>query len=91
MALKPLFARVLLERPQFKSSSGLLIIPESAQKVNAPTRGVVVACGPTCDPGIQPGQTVLFGKFAGEWIKDGAGNEIYICQDEDILAIEEPA
>jgi len=91
MALKPLFARVLLERPRMVSGSGRIIIPESAQKVNAPTRGVVIACGPSCDPGIQPGQTVLFGRHAGDWIKDGAGNEIYICQDEDILAIEEAA
>ena len=89
MALKPLFARVLLERPKMVSSR--IYIPESAQKVNAPTRGVVAACGPSCDPSIQPGQTVIFGQHAGAWVKDGAGNEIYICQDEDILAIEEPA
>jgi chaperonin GroES len=84
----PLFARVLLERETLKV--GKIIIPESAEKRNAPTKGRVVACGPTCDESVKVlvGRTVLFGKFAGDWIKDG-DKEIFIVQDEDILGVVE--
>ena len=83
--LKPLFARVILERESLKSKTSL-IIPEVAEKRNAPSRGLVIAVGPTADDSVKSliGKTVLFGKFAGDWIKDG-DKEVYVVQDEDIL------
>ena len=83
--LRPLFARVLLERERIKTT---LIIPQIAERRNAPTQGKVIARGPTADESIPIGATVLFGKFAGDWLKDG-DSEVYVCQDEDIIAVVE--
>lgn len=87
MALRPLFSRVLIAREKMQSTSRI-IIPDDVSKRNAPAKGTVIAVGPTCDPSIEVGQVVLFGRYAGDWIKDGE-QEVYIAQDEDILAIEE--
>jgi len=84
--LKPLFARVVIERETLKHGS--IIIPEDAGKRNAPAKGVVVAMGPECDESIQVGQSVLFGRYAGDWFEDG-DREVYVCQDEDIIAVIE--
>lgn len=84
--MKPLFARVLLEREKLRS--GLIMISDDASKRNAPSRGKVIAVGPNADPSIEVGQTVLFGRHAGDWLKDGE-REVFICQDEDILAVVE--
>ena len=85
--LKPTFARVILERESLKSKTSL-IIPEIAEKRNAPTQGKVIAVGPTADDTVKEmiGKTVLFGKFAGDWIKVG-DRDLYIVQDEDILGV----
>jgi co-chaperonin GroES (HSP10) len=85
---KPVFARVLIERELKKSSS--IIIPDGAAKRNAPSSGVIVALGETASQTLQVGQKVLFGKHAGAWLdptKEGDDGTLYICQDEDILAI----
>ena len=87
--LKPYFARVLLKRQKL-TQVGSIIVPEEAQTRHASLRAVVTAVGPTCDPSIKVGATVLLGKYAGEWL-DSDGNptpkgDHYICQDEDILA-----
>lgn len=82
--LKPLFARVVIEREVLKSGS--IIIPDEAAQRNAPAKGVVVAVGPECDESVQVGETVLFGRYAGDWFKDGE-KEVYVCQDEDIIAV----
>lgn len=84
MKLKPKFGRVLLEREKLKSST--IIIPDGADKRNAHAFGKVVAVGPTCDESIAVGTTVIIGKFAGDWIKTPDGREMYIVQDEDVLA-----
>ena len=85
--LTPLFARVVLERESLKSSSGL-IIPDSVSQRNAHNRGIILAVGPTADESLKDmiGKVVLFGKFAGDWIKVG-DRELYIVQDEDILGV----
>ena len=83
MKLEPKFARVLLEREKVKASG--IIIPESAEKRNAPVVGTVVAVGPTADESIKIDSKVIFGRHAGDWIKSPDGREFFICQDEDIL------
>ncbi len=86
--LVPLFARVLLERQSLQNKTSL-IIPKSAEKRNAPSEGVVLSVGPTCDESIKAlvGKRVLFGRFAGDWFEDpSSGTEFYICADEDIIA-----
>ena len=91
MQLKPLFARVLLERPK-KQKQGSIIIPEMAQSRHASLKCKVLDKGPTADPSINIGSYVLIGRHAGDWLS-AEGNpvpnmdqaEFYICQDEDIL------
>ena len=87
MKLKPKFARVLMERA-LPEKMGSIIVPSQYAKRNAETWGVVRAVGETCDDSIKEliGKTVMFGRFAGDWIRAPDGTEYYICQDEDILA-----
>jgi len=83
--IRPLFARVLLKRDVLKST---IVIPQAFQNRNAPARGIIVAVGPAVDESVKDliGKAVLFGRFAGEWIRDG-GDEVYVIQDEDILGV----
>lgn len=88
-SLKPVFARVLLKRETLKSRGGI-IIPDVAGAKHAHDHGEVVAVGPSCDASIQPGMIVVFGKYAGAWIKlPDSPDELYVCNDEDILCIVE--
>ena len=84
--LTPLFARVVIERESIKAKT-TLIIPETAEKRNAPGYGKVIAVGPTADESVKNllGKRVLFGRHAGEWFKDGE-RDVYVVQDEDIIA-----
>lgn len=95
--MKPLFARVLLER-KVRSKVGSIIIPEDRQQALAYTRCKVLDVGPNCDPSVQGliGKHVLIGKYAGDWInangEPGTPSDVelyYICQDEDLLAVLE--
>lgn len=85
--LVPFFAYVILEREKLKSKGGL-IIPESAEKRNAPAKGVVVSVGPTAEDEIKKlvGKTVIFKRHAGDWMTAPGGEEFYVVQEEDILA-----
>lgn len=84
--LRPLFDRVLLKREELKAGS--IIIPETAKDRNAPSRGTVVAVGPTCEGSVKVGDRVLFGQHAGATLKvDGVEN--YVVAEEDIIAVVE--
>lgn len=82
--LKPLFAFVLLQRPLLESVH--LSIPKSAAKRLAPPEGTVIAKGPAASPDIRIGSKVIYGRLAGDWLKIDDEHEVYVCQDEDILA-----
>lgn len=89
----PLFARVLIKR-EIEEKRGSIIIPDA--KRHARCEGTVISTGPTADESIKVGQKVIFGKHAGAWLDGtytkGADNDdgtIFICQDEDVLAIVE--
>lgn len=84
--LKPLFAFVLLERPLLESKTGNLMIPKDAARRLARPVGTVIAKGPSADASIRIGAKVIYGKLAGDWIKVDDEHEVYVCQDEDILA-----
>lgn len=86
----PIFARVLIEREVKTKSTGGIIIPNA--KRHASCEGVIVAVGETASEKLKPGQRVLFGRHAGAWINasdkiDADDGTLFICQDEDILAI----
>jgi chaperonin GroES len=93
MALRPLNDRVILKRSdnERKTASGI-VIPESAAE--APDQGKVLAVGPgkrTEDGKVLPldvkvGDTVLFGKYAGQSVKVN-GEEVLVIREEEILAV----
>lgn len=103
VSYKPLFGRVLIER-EVTSNSGGVIIPETIAKRHARCEGKVIAIGPTAE-GVKIGDHVIFGKHAGAWldntyslakapngqvgVKDNEDGTLFICQDEDLLAILE--
>jgi chaperonin GroES len=92
---KPLYDRVLLKRLETETmSAGGLYIPETAKE--KPQRAEVIAVGAgrlgkdgkTTALVVKAGDTVLFGKYAGDEIKlDGV--EHIILRESDILAIVE--
>ena len=92
---KPLYDRVLLKRLETETmSAGGLYIPETAKE--KPQRAEVIAVGAgrlgkdgkTTPLVVKTGDTVLFGKYAGDEIKlDGV--EHIILRESDILAIVE--
>lgn len=97
---RPLFARVLIKR-EIEEKRGSIILPDA--KRHARSEGKVVAVGPTVDEHIKVGDHVIFGKHAGAWldntysqikdqrgfvgVKDNDDGTLFICQDEDVLAI----
>lgn len=93
MPLRPLHDRLIVKRkePELKTASGI-VIPDSAGE--KPEQGVVVAIGPgrRTDQGqlvpliVQPGDTVLFGKYTGQTVKLD-GDELLVIREEDVLAI----
>ena len=95
MNLKPLQDRVILKRlGEEEKTAGGIIIPDAAKE--KPQRGEVLAAGPgkVQDDGtvlemtVKPGDTVLFGKYAGSEIKVG-GEELLILKEDDILGVIE--
>lgn len=89
---EPIFARVLIEREITKKTLGGIYIPDGAAKRHAACEGVIVALGETATETLKVGQKVLFGRHAGTWIdgtlaKDTDDGTLFLCQDEDILAI----
>ncbi len=87
--MKPLFDKVLIKRQTLQDTlNTTLIIPDDAQKRNAPQTGVVLAIGEDVEQ-VCVGDNVLFGQHAGSFIKDEDDNELFIILDTDVLCIME--
>ena len=93
MKIRPLHDRVLVKRVEEEQvSRGGIIIPDSAKE--KPQEGEVVATGRgkmRDDGGITPldvgpGDSVLFGKYAGTDVTLD-GEEFVITREEDVLAV----
>lgn len=91
--LRPLHDRVIVKRlEEEKVSSGGIVIPDSATE--KPTRGKVTAAGSGRileDGNVRPmslkeGDTVLFGKYAGQEIKVD-GEDLVFMREDDIVAV----
>ena len=95
MKLKPLHDRIVVKvlDAETKTASGLIIPDNAAEK---PTQGRVLAVGSgrRADDGtmlnmsVTVGDTVLFGKFAGNPVKID-GEELTIMREEDVFAVVE--
>lgn len=86
--MKPINDRVVIKpSPAEEKTSGGIIIPDTAKE--KPQKGVVVAVGPGKDGNlmtVQKGDTVLYGKYAGQEIHYN-GEDYLIMREDDILVI----
>lgn len=89
--LKPLFARVLLEREK-AAMIGNIVIPDEVRARHSGLKCRVLAVGPNADDQINVGSWVLIGQHAGAWLDENGAPvataddaKLYIVQDEDIL------
>ena len=91
--IKPLHDRVIVERlPQEDKTAGGIIIPDTAKE--KPLKGKIIAAGKgkVTDEGkilpleVKPGDTVLFGQYAGTEFKMD-GSEYLMMREEDIYGI----
>lgn len=98
MTLQPLHDRVVVQRIDDSAPPpGAIIVPDSAKE--KPQRGTVIAAGPGKSNAdgrrvpldVKAGDTILFGKYAGQDIRlDGV--DYLILKEEDVLgAIDLPA
>lgn len=92
MRLKPLFARVLLQREKNEKTAGGIILPGDSAKKYSSTKCRVLEKGPNADESIEVGREYLIGTYAGTWINadgkpvtDPDEVEFYLVQDEDLL------
>lgn len=89
MNIKPLSDRVLIEPAKAEEVVGGIIIPDTAKE--KPLKGIVKAVGNgTKDEQmvVKPGDTVLYGKYAGTEI-EVEGQKLLMMRQNDILAIVE--
>ncbi|MGN6481107.1 co-chaperone GroES [Luteibacter sp.] len=93
--LRPLHDRVIVKRlEEERVSAGGIVIPDSATE--KPTRGKVIAAGngrilengSVRPMSVKEGDTVLFGKYAGQEIKID-GEELVFLKEDDIVAVIE--
>jgi len=95
MNIRPLHDRAVIRRmEEERTSSGGIVLPDSATE--KPSRGEVVAVGngKVLDSGdvrpldIKVGDSVLFGKYSGTEIKVG-DEDLIVMREDDIMAIVE--
>src|SRR5207244_1750223 len=95
MNVRPLHDRVIVERiDEGEQKVGGIIIPDTAKekpqqgKVITAGKGKVEKDGKVTPLDVKAGDTILFGKYAGQDIKVD-GNEYLIMREEEILGVIE--
>ena len=92
MHVRPLHDRILVQRlEEGEQNIGGIIIPDSAKE--KPQRGTVIAAGAgradssgkRIAPDLKKGDTILFGKYAGQEIKFD-GIDYLIMKEDDVFA-----
>jgi chaperonin GroES len=94
MHLRPLHDRIIVQRLEESQQTGAIVIPDSAKE--KPQQGKVLAAGlgKSTDDGtrlpldVKPGDTILFGKYAGQEVSVD-GLDYLIMKEDDVLAIQE--
>jgi chaperonin GroES len=86
--MKPINDRVVVKpAPAEEKTKGGIIIPDTAKE--KPLKGEVVAVGPGKDGNlmtVQVGDTVLYGKYAGQELHYN-GEDYLIMREDDILVV----
>ena len=95
MQFRPLYDRIIVKRIELqrKTAAGIVIHDTAAEK---PEQGEVIAVGSgrLLQDGsvrplqVQPGQRVLFGKYAGQAVKLD-DREFLVMREEDVLGVIE--
>jgi chaperonin GroES len=95
MKVRPLHDRVIIERIEdTEQRIGAIIIPDSAKE--KPQQGKILAAGKgrhekdgkVTPLDVKAGDTILFGKYAGQEIKID-GHEYLIMREEEVLGVIE--
>jgi chaperonin GroES len=95
MSLRPLHDRIIVQRiEEDEQRVGGIIIPDTAKE--KPQQGKVIAVGKgrlekdgkVTPLDVKAGDTVLFGKYAGQEIKID-GSEYLIIREEEVLGVIE--
>lgn len=81
----PLDNRVVVKRieEENKTSGGILLTSTATEK---PSKGEVVGVGEKCVLGLNEGEVVLFGQYAGNILKLG-GCEYVIIKETELFAV----
>jgi len=86
--MKPIADRVIIKPATAdEKTKGGIIIPDTAKE--KPQRGEVIAVGPGKDGNlmtVQVGDSVLYGKYAGQEINH-EGHDYLIMREDDILVV----
>ena len=93
--IRPLYDRLLVERIEdTEQQVGGIIIPDTAKEKPQQGKVLAVGQGKMRDDGsvlpldVEAGDTVLFGKYAGQEITLD-GTEYFIMREDDILGVIE--
>ena len=95
MNVRPLHDRIIVQRLEEEEQKvGGIIIPDTAKE--KPQQGKIIAVGKgrlekdgkVTPLDVKAGDTVLFGKYAGQEIKID-GNEYLIIREEEVLGVIE--
>jgi chaperonin GroES len=98
MNLRPLHDRVVVQRIEDAAPlPGAIIVPDSAKE--KPQRGTIIAAGSgkshpdgrRVPLDLKAGDTVLFGKFAGQEVKVDGVEYLIMKEDEVLGAVDRPA
>jgi chaperonin GroES len=96
MNIKPLGDRIVIRRFEAEAkTTGGILLPDAAK--NKPQKGKVLAVGPgklnkegkRTPLSVKEGDVVLFTNWAGDEFKKGAGDDILLMREEDVLAVLE--
>jgi chaperonin GroES len=95
MKVRPLHDRIIVERiEEGEQRVGGIIIPDTAKekpqqgKVIAVGKGRIEKDGKVTPLDVKEGDTILFGKYAGQEIKLD-GKELLIVREEEVLGVIE--
>ena len=88
MKVQPLDERVLVEPLEQEEQVGSIIIPDTAKE--KPSMGKVIAVGTDEEIKklLKAGDTVIFGKFAGEEIKVDGKKHLIISRDQILAKVD---
>ncbi len=95
MQIRPLYDRIIVKRVDaIRTTASGLVIPDTATE--KPEQGEVIAVGTgrLMQDGsvrplhVQPGQQILFGKYASQTVTVD-GEELLVMREDDVLAVFE--